>query len=138
LRELRQSSTTPSSVLDQRSLDSPLTHWSELLVITWQYLPDTPTEVPSPAFCRRLEPFEREAVVTAEEGHLGVLVAVEAGLGATRYYLYASSAVALANHFDFAIPAENDVEFSSHLDPEWRVYERFHRIAHVNATASPP
>ena len=43
-----------------------------------------------------------------------------------------------ANHFDIAIPAEDDVEFSSDLDPEWNMYERFHRIAHVDATRLSP
>jgi hypothetical protein len=126
------------SLLRVRVFASPVTELSELLIITWRYPADTPTELPSPAFYRKVKPFESEAVATAEVGHLGVLVAVETGLGATRYFFYARSAVALANHFDFAILAEDDVEFSSDLDPEWNVYERFHRIAHVDATRSIP
>jgi hypothetical protein len=107
-------------VFDSRVPDCP-----ELLVVKWAYPLDSASQLPSADFYSRLERFENEAIETAETRELGVLAAVETGLGATSQFFYAKSADLLAQYLDAALQPNEDAEFSSDKDSEWREHQRF-------------
>jgi hypothetical protein len=112
-----------------RVFHSPVSEYPELLVLTWKYSADEASQLPPPAFYAKLEQFERGAVDEAEKRQLGLLVAVESGLGISRQFYYTKNAHALAMDLDLLIPSSEDVEFSSDLDPEWKEHHRFVQMA---------
>jgi hypothetical protein len=115
-----------------RMFDSPVTHHPELFVITWRYSSDSRTQLPPLAFYNELENFERVTVDAAERRQLGLLVAVETGLGVMRQFYYSKNAEELAVELDAGLPPDVGIEFWSDRDPEWREYHRLVNMINHN------
>jgi hypothetical protein len=118
-----------------RVFEKEIPEFPELFVVGWKYIVDEQSQMPSAAFYEKVDRFEREVVDAAERNELGLLVAVETGLGISRHFFYTPSAERLATELDAAIPPDDDVEFATDLDPNWTVHRRF--LTMVSQSQSP-
>ena len=95
-----------------------------LFVLTWLYEPEDRSQLPSAKFYARLEQFEKDAVSKAEKRLGALFVGTETGSGESHYFFYVESVPEFAGFLDSCLGADEQVEFSSTDDPDWKEYGR--------------